>query len=428
VTLYIEENYRDFATLTKNSMDAGRGAKLVVRAQARLDDVTVLAVRALNVIRDGGAYSMTRGNLTHLTGVADPTLDLIKARDKTVYADTLKRLDEYLKLDRPRYTISKRGNLDEIVNDVAERQTEFVETVIAHSHPDCTIQDISSVGDEAWAALASGRRFPPTIENLATYVAKRSVDDHLATLLGTNNRITEPGTQAQARQVTITVLGASDVIPDPAQRVGLVMSISLDPPLARGEVAAEEGELTGLLLEAGVIPDPATLEATIARSKAYATFMTPTYLPVATIPAVISSMRVPRTVKQAIIDGLDSYTAGGGPDVFQAIAQYSVDNGLALTADRIGALITSGAQIRTMVALIACSELSPAEVQRAVHQLRGDYALISWYGTSKPVVDADEDHLNILSRLQEAGVVSSYTEEPDGKHVRVHLHHREPGT
>ncbi|WP_423464264.1 P-loop NTPase fold protein [Promicromonospora sp. MS192] len=435
VRVYIEEYYTSFPTLTTDGSHGSHAAQLVVTAGAKLRDVRPLSKGSLAIVRAANAYTITAENLTHLTGVQDPAMDLVKKASEPIYAYTLERLDDYMALDRTGPTVIEPEAFDEIVNDVAGAHPDLIEMFVARADPFCQTTQIAKVDEVAWSALAQYLKLEPSIENIYEYIQKRGVDSDLATLL-IIRPITMSGTQDEARTVAIRLLEASEAISDPATRVRVASEIGLDTPLSRSDIAPEPGELTGLLIAAGIIPDdqtsftpdvvadPGTLEAAIARSTEFVHYMSPTLVPAAAVATVMDSRRVPRPVKQMIVDHLDQYTSGVDPQGLRAIAEYCESQKLELTEEQLAALINGAASPQTLVALIARSIPEPATVQRLVHQIGDVYAEISSYGTSKPLVPADDAHRAILSRLEEAGIVTSFPETSDGKHLRVHRHHR----
>jgi hypothetical protein len=235
------------------------------------------AARPLAVV--AGCYEITPANLR--LALNDPlvlSLDVIKARDAVVYAHVVSRPQTLLNaiegdLDTV-WTIDDPTAFAAILEDLSGLDVTLAEVVIAGARPTCIVDDLSSVPERHWPALAAHRRFAATLANVDSYLREfHEVDAALGRLLvdaGTIKvpdrppTLSEGGDAAESDasalddakfRVATAVLDARTAVPDPATRANLVRSLNRDIPLAADIIPMEEGALFASLLQSGLVED-----------------------------------------------------------------------------------------------------------------------------------------------------------------------------
>lgn len=444
---YIEQQYPNIPILAaepaQSAEAVARAVQLLAKARARLDDLASLNPAARSEAVKRHTYRITEHNLQTAAGSADIALDTLLAGSASAYTYVLAHPGEYLGILRASATticsINRPEHFARIVSDSADAANpEDLAAILESASPDCVVADLNDVLQKAWTQLVATQRATPSFGNVTNYMHAHSLDEPLAHLLESRGAISgaDAATAEDRQQLALQILAARAVLPDPALRVRLVEGLTLASPITASAVEAEPGRLLGLLIKAGIIEDDAeafatawtadwpTLEFAIANSDNFANFVTSDILRADDLEAAFSSVLIPDTVKDALIENLVDYGDDATRSGLEAAAQYAAQGHLELDRDQLEVLAAGKVSSGIMVRLLAAAPaLRLSELRATLREIGGDYATIADVGHGRPKLPDDEPHRAILDRLQAGGIVSQYRTELGG--LRVTLKHQE---
>ena len=444
VRSYFEENYPELATLTADVTSAEAAlliCRLLASMDARLGSLSPLGIEVKRLVVADSLYTITRDNLVAaIGGSQDLALDSIREHAPIVYNYVLVHLSDYLNVIREMgtepTTIRAADAFGAIIEDVLEHAAGQLGEVVASASPECQVVSLNGVPENAWPVLAEYKRFPATFENATDYIdSVGQLDASLARiLLATGSVIISTAVEEFEREdLAVSLLAASDVLPDPDTRVSLVVSLGLLEPLPVASIHSEQGQLIGLLITKGIITDDAesfglalaadwvTREFTISKSKRFASFMTPVQVPVGDVAPLLHSGTVPKAVKEALVERVSEFTVGANRVTFMAVAEYAVQNNTALRIGDIARLATGQVPAHIVVRLLESllPGLTLAEVAPTLASLGGDYANVAQRNGKRPALPNTPADLALVRRLEELDVVSTY--RTSGVKIKVNM-------
>ncbi|MHA7199015.1 YobI family P-loop NTPase [Arthrobacter alkaliphilus] len=439
---YIDAHWTEFAAITESARqtDAPRAIDLITRTGTKIPSVTLLSPAARAAVANTGAYSMTEENLLALAGAPDIALDVLRSNSEPVFGQAVARAPEYLAAvsacEHEQPTIHSPAAFAEIIEAVATSSSPALGEIIRRSADDCRIDDLTSAPEAAFGDLVFDLRVPPTFANITFYMdATGQIDTNLATLLGHSGKVSEiEGASEPARaKLAAAILDARGPLPSQCLRANLAASLELSDVLPATGITPESGDLIGLLIERGIIADDRsafsdrlmidwpTREFAISKSSHFSEFFDPMVLPGSQLPQLFGSALVPASVKLAVIGHLPAYAAAA-PRGLGPIADFALEEGIALNHAQLDVLQRGGAGSARLIGLIARSQGLPFEEMRSLlNAMGGDYATITQPGTRQASLPDDDAHRSVLERLKEAGVVSSYSSNNWSGMLRVHL-------
>ncbi|QIX53997.1 hypothetical protein HFP48_31210 (plasmid) [Rhodococcus sp. DMU1] len=425
------------------------------------DDLAALNPTALRAVVESDHYTLTAANLRTALGNPDTlSLDRIQTLDPEIYNDIIERPDGYLRaieddmisdahalsnsgtseiLSRTPWTVENPDAFTDIVTDMADYTKEQASVVIALAHPDCLIDDLSTVPNTTWEALAHSRRFPPTLSNVAAHIDHQGkVDADLAAILisagdidipadgdnaANHNDDTVKGELEETKvRVAKTILNASDVLPDPAMRVKLVTSLDLDEWIPPASVRPEPGLLLGLLIGEQICQDEPELfkhfatsgwEAfryAINRSTNFPEFITPELLDTDMTARLLESTGIQAVVKRAVLERFDEFVPTDNRGVLSAAGRAALANNICLNASSITS-IASGTSDGDLVMRLFHhfgDNLSTDQVLAALLTLPSPYGKLTTSG-EKLTFHVDDHHTAVLTRLKEENRITMRT-------------------
>lgn len=440
---YFENHYSELHVLTSEDTTAERAAivtKLFEAADVRIAELSGLAPEVRYAMVASDRYIISRDNLVLALGEpASLALDTIKTADAVVYAYVMDNLPGYLEAlaeDEPSLSVDTADAFAAILSDVAAHDESQLARVIALAAPDCTIPNLEEVPEVAWPFLAEGNRFPATFANVFTYVAQDDrVDEQLAGLLTAAESITTADDTEESDKATLAkrVLDAGDVMPDPAVRTQLVVSLGLDDWLPVETVPNEPGHLIGMLVEAKIVADDedvfefaadmdwATREYLISKSKDFVSYMTPAMIPVDEVAPLIRSAMIPEAVKIALVARSAEFTGAADRTTLTVLAQYALDKGQQVPLAELNrwAIARVGSALIVQLLSKLLPGISEAELTQLLVSLGGDYAAVSARNGRRPKLVNTDEHLALIGRLEQLGIVSSH--EVIGSKLRVNM-------
>jgi len=429
---YFEGHYAELQVLTSEDTTAGRAAivaKLLAAADVRIAELSGVAPEVRYAMVASNRYIISRDNLVLALGEpASLALDTIKTAYKVVYAHVMDSLPSYLEAlveDEPSVSIDTADDFGAILSDVAGHDESQLARMIALAAPDCVIQDLEEVPQVAWPFLAGGNRFPATFANVFAYVAQdERLDEHLAGLLRAAESIAVAEDTEESHKTTLAkhILDAKDVLPDPAIRTQLVVSLGLDDRLPGDAVPKESGQLIGMLVEAEVVADDedtfelaagmdwATREYLISKSRDFVSYMTPAQVPVDDVAPLIRSAIIPEAVKATLFSRSAEFTGGADRTTLTVLAQFALDRNARVPVTELNrwALARIEAQLVVRLLVNLLPGISEAELTQLLGSIGGDYAAVSARNGKRPKLANTHENLALIERLEQLGIVSSF--------------------
>jgi hypothetical protein len=380
-------------------------------------------------------YPVTAANLTALVdqGVS---LDVLRSEETTlpIYEHVLDNFSDYLDalcaLTSPASPVKDPEAFASILTAVAEQPPELIDRLVELTPPECQVKALADtrtgVPDDVWPILIARGRTGSTFENVRAYVDAYDVDEELGAFLVERREIATPEGAGDEERVdlAVAVLSAREWIPDPGIRVGL--ACTLEPeciPIER--IEDEDGNLIGLLLAAGLLPDEAAtfdhrrlthwedFKAAVAASDQFGEFANASIIsteflakaldPVSGIdPAIKTSLaeKVAEIMSPPSneVEPCEPIRAQDATTIARTL--HSKDYSRAVSRSTIEALCTGGADQGDVVQLVADhDELSADDVKAILRSLGGDYARVADRGYGRLIFPNDTAHKSVLKRL-----------------------------
>jgi len=416
----LESSYRNVDAIVRpTSPDQAGIVMRVVRASgAFLESLAPLNEAALNVAVELRLYPITEENLRVLVPTGVIALEILRD-DTNAYGHVLDRFEDYLALvdasPRKIQTVTDPKMFAQVLTDAARRlDASWLGQLIDRSGADCRVTNLDEVTPKAWPFLAATTRTDPTFENTSAYLEHLGMDDHIGTLLDTHKKITdaERWPEESRRELAVTVLAASKQIPSTATRVRLAASVA--PGMIEAtSLTPEKGDLVARLIKRRLLADDpaafsddlmvdwATLEATIAASKKYATFVSSDLLDASNIPNLLRSSAILQETKLAVVSEIGAYVAETSRRQVVAVAGALVETGWKLPYESLDALRAGGATAGQIISLIAATsdKLPTNQLKALLQALGGDYARVANGGQGRPTFNVTQAHEYMLSRL-----------------------------
>lgn len=421
---YLTATYRNLATIT-HPADANKAATVmdvVAASGASLFSVQPLATPAARAAAvERAVYPVTAENLVELSPEDSIALDVLRNGRGTVrvYDHAVAHLEDYLLALEHSETASAVEDAAEfavVLTDVARAHAdELVTRFIDATDPVCRVADLRRVPPETWPALVARVRTSPTFVNVRRYLETYSLDESLGALLADGGEISGAAEAALADRLTIAIeiLGAREVIRDPATRVAL--AVSLDPSvIPAAEIKPEDGNLVALLLPENLMADDASafeprlmrdwnaFETAVAASEVFRDIAEPSILSASRLPKLMRSNLVPDETKDALVLRLTALLPGADGAEGTAIADVLADQKRKLSAVQLRAVWAVGAGDDSFVRLLdaQADHLDHEDLKDLLRGMGGNYEKVANNGIGTPKFPVDEWHLRVLSRLE----------------------------
>ncbi|WP_130447936.1 hypothetical protein [Kribbella rubisoli] len=470
VRTFLQANYKEFCTIAQpqageDSASASgvdpdpalvRNAVTTMgRAAVLFDDLTALCTLAVRLVVEQDCYAITAANLR--TALGDPetlSLDRIRSIDPAVFEDVLDHPDEYLEAIKtdtaspdttgPRWTIEEPSAFSDIVTNLADLPKAQSVAIIQLAHPDGAVEDLYTVPDTTWEALAHCQRFPPMLGNVDAHIKHLGeVDRDLASLLTTAGHIVVPqvddgaalagtessddGISKEADEVEVSkgrvaaaVIQAQQSIPSASVRARIVGSLNLGSWFPVGKVPSEQGQLLGHLLREHICRDEAatfahfdtadweTLSYGIIQSTKFAEFVTPELLSPAMTALLLVCDDITAELKHIILSRFDEFVPADNDATLTAAGRSAVDTNFSLSAAQVTTIAHGTGDSDLIVRLLNHfqTDLTIDQVLDALVQLPDPYSRLTTAG-EKLTFLRDDPHEVILKRIQAEGRITS---------------------
>ncbi|MGW4018251.1 YobI family P-loop NTPase [Rhodococcus ruber] len=447
------------------------------------DNLRPLNPVALRVVIESDRYTLTAANLrTALGNPATLSLDRIRTLNAEVYNDIVKRPREYLQavaddtishpqhktepddtdirsgtdmqalshsdtgetMSRTPWTVENPDAFTDIVTDLADYPKEQASTLIALARPDCLIDDLSTVPNTTWEALAHCRRFPATLTNVDAHIKHQcGVDADLADILtfagsvtiptGGDDETVDDELEETKVRVAEAILGASEVISDPALRVTLVTSLDLTEWIPPASIRPEPGLLLGLLIGERICKDEPelferfdatdweTLRYAISRSPNFTEFVTPELLNPGMTARLLENTDVRPDVKQAVLKRFNEFVPTDNQVVLSAAGRAALATNTRLSAGHITSIASGTRDADLVVHLLHQSQdtLSADQTLTALLTLPAPYSQLATSGAQLRF-PLDVHHTAVLNRLKADGRITTRSyQQPRWRNARI---------
>jgi hypothetical protein len=432
---YVEDNYTNLNSICGTTASE-RAAQFALQTGAVFADLGPVADAALPPIKNAGAYPISQSNLarvtsnsTRPTGLASLSLDRLAAEEPVVHATVLELLEDYLDATGTMPTVDDPDAFADVLHSVGNHDAALIDSVVARANPECVLEDVRDAPPSTWSSLAELQRFAVSVANLSAYVADRSVDAPLATLLESSGPVVGWDMSETSTSVVVAIVRAHQSIPDPAKRIGLVLDAPFVRHLTADEIPDEPTSIVRLLLVHGLVEDaaatfapsitsdPAAFASAVAVSAKFATFISPAVVTAERIAALMSNDEVDDTIKSTVVTNLSTYLVGA-PDVARvAVVEYCLSRGLMLDGRQLG-LLEDGVPASLRVRLLATSDLAGDALVPHLRALGGSYADLCDRGGRKVQVPDDGAHARIVELLRDANVIGKSRRDGKG-HITV---------
>ncbi|WP_335986951.1 YobI family P-loop NTPase [Glycomyces sp. MUSA5-2] len=440
---YLEQHYPEFTTLTTHDLTAESSealAEFISNVDASFPSLAPLSEPARKIVVTLQRFPVTRQNL--ITALWKPqhlTLDEIHVSNRYVYVHVLDHLEAYLNnvLDQDEYrlALSSTPSYITVLEDLAERKSPHLATVIERSAPGCQNHFVTAFPESAWPFLAAAHRFPATFANITAYVESiGGIDAGLGSLLTAEKQISTDGEPEEERAaLAYLILAARSAIPDPLVRVRLVVSLSLQHRLVPDQIEPEPGRLIGLLIKRRIIEDDAatfaltrdtdwaTREFAITTSSAFAHYCSPNEIPETDLPMLLESKQVAGSIKADIITELRSFTPTNRRDALEAAARYARKHNILLPLKEIHRIAVASGSAPLVLPLLEpqLDQCSLSDLKPILAALEGEYDQMTSANGRRLKLPLTHAVIELAHRLQALGPVS--TVDPNGSVLKVNM-------
>ena len=282
-----------------------------------------------------GAYTLTLSNLRtalHLEETAPPTLDRI-LKDEDVWLRCRDEIGTYLDAvtgdSSMVWAVDSASTLASIISEQSSEWNELqIRSLLALTHPEASLPDLSTAPKSTWTSIAESQRFIPNAANLDSYSKEFGVDDPLAKILvGESGKPIEisgidEASAVSLHDLTVTILNASRSL-KAEDRVQLALQLNPQRPLDSSsvtEIQPSGDDLLAHALESGLLPDTAdtfthfltggwaSVSAAFKVSTSAEDFLTPSVI-AGNVHKLLADPQVPDSLKVRVIQDLETYAA-----------------------------------------------------------------------------------------------------------------------
>ncbi|UFS57644.1 YobI family P-loop NTPase [Subtercola endophyticus] len=419
---------------SKDSRIAGRIAQVLEGLGATITDLSLLSEQIRLAVVNRSIYQLSAKNLRVITGDKEIALDLILDSNKPAYSYVTHHLDRYIEIieDEHATSIIKPQSFISILSELENEASSQIAEIASRASSGCMVENVKSVPESVWPALARAGRFECTWDNFTAYLAKSNfmIDADLAALLQKSGAIHQVHAESQERE-NAGLLVVNDLRLSPDVKISILKSLGIHN-LVIAKVEPTSDELFGLLVQQGLLPDDletfehlndwAAKIALIIRSAAFPAYVRDTTLTpygftlIATDPAVSDEGKL--ALLKNLVEFEDDVTAEG----CEALANLAISANFTIGKETLEILAKAGvrpAAIATLVQPILVTYEAP-ELTRLLEDLGGNYKKIAEkaHQTSLP---NDKAHFALLGRLRDLGLVGKTPVDEVTNQFRVYM-------
>ncbi|GAA1559106.1 hypothetical protein [Kribbella lupini] len=429
---YLQRSYSQLRYLVEPAEEviAISAVREIARAGVVVSDLDVLDPVVVPMVVDADIYALTANNLRVALGEPRTlSLDMIAAVSPGIFEDCIENPSDYLaavQADKATTaTVIEAARFTEVVARLETWEDEFVVSLCRDAAAGCLVSDLTDVPAGLWSALAVTRRFPATLNNVVVYLEEVGGIDHdLAHVLVDAGAVdvSQSGVDPHLKiRLAEQILKASVSIPDPHQRVDLVVSLDLEQWLTPTQVEPEDGHLLGELIDEVVCDDTAelfrrfhmsdweTLRYGIERSKKFADFVAPDLLDEDMVAKLFFAPSIDKAVKQAVLARLNEFVPSAHIAALRAVGMFAAEEGIPLDVGLLTRIASATSDAVLVMQLIdQHASPTPDEVISILVTLGGEYRHLATPSAEFDLLK-DTHHAAVLNRLQAAGRLAKLT-------------------
>lgn len=437
---YIANHYADLTIFTGNpdlytswsypeAEDHVTACRILEQLSIRLPSLDLLREGLHDMVVERSLYTLTTQNLADALrqdSAESIALDRLHAVNPTVfgyaianagvYAAALARDNDARGGQAQRYTVDAPESFVGIISTVFDYDAKAVGEIARLAAPDCRVNDLDEVDPQTWPPLMLTGRIAATAANVWAYIENYSVDDALVELLRTAKAIgnwsdLEPETQLELAEclVSSAQIGSADV------RVRLIHGAAR--PLDLSHIPPENGQLYGLLIQAGFIDenptnwerinhdtDWETREFAIIQSPRIMEHDAPTLVLTTDLADLFASERIPVEIKDRTLLRLPDYPQPLTQNTVAAAARYADSVHAVVTPEILTLMASGGAPTNTIIAL---ANVQPANFTESMTlqlwtELGPPYAGVVDPATTAIRMPKDEAHQLFVNKFKKA--------------------------
>ena len=397
-------------------------ATLYSNASIRVAKLKPLSEQIRNAFILKDLYEINIENLKIVLGnETDLALDVALKKAPKIYYYLLRNLERYLNAVENNFkTVTSNEYLIKIIDDVSELENhETLGKIIKNSSPDCIIQSLDDVKNEAWIFLASSQRFTATFKNVISYISTiGDVDEYIEKVLLKNNAIIEHETapQEEKEKLAIKVLNYNYIPAD--HRIQLVNSLNLDNYIESSNVPKV---ILPLLLESDLVEDCedtyehlleedwSSREHYIEASKKFHEYITPELLH-GDLAAFLASGKIGSDVKATVVGRVEEFTVDCSKNDLIELAQFAINQDKTLPIDVIEKMASNGVEDQSILNLLRShlDEISLTQLTDILNLMKGDYPKLTVADGSILKMPNNEENIKLLTILQQHEIVSTF--------------------
>jgi hypothetical protein len=376
-------------------------------------------------IADRGLFPVTADNIMSAVEVdAVPPLDTIRDARPLVYRHVLRHADLYLGAlapDAP--SVSNPLDFVPILNELAAAQVSSVVTLAQHAAPECVVDDIAEVGEDARPGVVSAGRFTPTVANLCELTRGGSLNDDLVAMLHVRDLVSVESVPEEERtELATLIVNSRDLTP--AERVRHLRTLVPDGTIDLDEIDEQGLDAIPALVEAGLLDDGVETyerlserpyvdrEALLAVSRNLPAYISLLPLSADDLGRLIHSARIALDVKQTLVSDGDYLASHLDKGNAARVAQWAYDTGT-INVPGLVALARKGAPAAAVLELLSAhlEQIAQDDLNAILIALGDAYAELTHTGHQRPKLPLLSGTEELLDELRKRNLVSSYTKD-----------------
>jgi hypothetical protein len=448
VKSFIESNTTNIQILTNNGQDSSvvdDACRLLMKFGIEFNTLNNLNEPAKEAVKDYGLYTVNEQNMTNILGSPRVPLDTIKRTNEYVYSHLLGHLSEYVDLFQNRagseYTLAGEDGFEAVIDEVSKISVDDLGLILANADlSNCIVQDINKLGSDTWPLLVENVILSNTLSNVLTYFELSHADDKTVI----NDLLAEYLTEAETvvldkdyaeytpENVKTFVLAVLD-----SSKINVEATVNIVHDCYKGgyidvsEVKPQDGTLYGALLSKDCIDDTQvnfeairnrsweTKSAYIAHSKKFLEYIAALALNTSELNSIAEDSSIPDAINEYVVDNIVAYSAELSIMSAAHFAEFALRKSKVLSADALK-VILDGADKETSIKLIglALNNLDFSNMLALMPVVGGEYKKLS-EKNKRPLFENTGYNLNLIVRLKELGLVSSYELKDDETKIKV---------
>ena len=445
---FIEANKTNVQILTNDNQDSSAvddACRLLMQFGVEFDTLDDLNEQAKEAVKDYGLYTVNEQNMTSILGSPRMPLDTIKRTYEHVYSHLLGHLGEYVDLFQNRadseYALAGEDGFEAVIDEVSKISMDDLGLILANADlSNCIVRDINKLGSDTWPLLIENVILSNTLSNILTYFElshaddKTVISDLLAEYLNTSETVvldkdyTEYTTE-NVKTFVLAVLNSSKI--NVEATVNIVHDCYKEGHISVSDIKPQDGTLYGALLARGCIDDTQvnfeairnrsweTKSAYISNSQKFLEYISDLTLTADELNSIATDDSIPDAVNEYIVDNIASYASELSINSAAHFAEFALKRAKVLDVEALKAII-DGANKDTSIKLInlAMNNLDASDMITLMPIVGGEYKKLS-QKSRRPTFPNTDYNFNLILRLQELGLVSSYELKDNETKIKV---------